>query len=404
MTTLTKTPRVVDITSDWVTRFSEDRKEPKWLLDLRLEAFKQYIDLPYPDNKNNRWKRTGLKEVPWDQLEFNPSESKVVSPFVSLDEAIKKNSDPIKSAWQKGIKKAAGNKFHSLTMALGNGGLCLFVPKNTQLKTPLHQLTSGNKPKSAQFPLHFIFVGENAEAQIWEDVVGDSKNESDLSFTGSFTSINLSENSQTNYYYLQHWGEKKIHFQFQDITQSKQTRFNAVAISLGGQIFHNESTIDLIGEGAENKILGVLFGDKNQNFENWITQNHLAPKTTSDIQYRGALKDTSKSFFSGMVSIIKQAQQSDAYQSAKTLLLSEGARADAIPNLEILADDVKCSHGAAVGPVDPDQKYYLQTRGIDSETAEEIIIQGFVEPVIAAVPNEAVQEQLRTFIQKKMGK
>jgi Fe-S cluster assembly protein SufD len=103
-----------------------------------------------------------------------------------------------------------------------------------------------------------------------------------------------------------------------------------------------------------------------------------------------------------MVSIEKQAQQSDAYQAAKYLLLSKDARADAIPNLEILADDVKCSHGAAVGPVDEDQKYYMQTRGIPPLQAEDIIVEGFFEPVLAELPSEAVQERLRTFVEEKL--
>jgi Fe-S cluster assembly protein SufD len=158
----------------------------------------------------------------------------------------------------------------------------------------------------------------------------------------------------------------------------------------------------LQGKGAENKILGVLFGDGQQTFENWVTQLHTAPNTTSDIQYRGALKGSAKSFFSGMVAIAKEAQQSDAYQSSKSLLLSTDARADAIPNLEILADDVKCSHGAAVGPVDEEQKFYLQTRGIPVGEAEEMIVQGFFEPVIAAIDSEAERDRLRLFIEEKL--
>ena len=152
-----------------------------------------------------------------------------------------------------------------------------------------------------------------------------------------------------------------IYFHFQDITQHANSVLDTVATEMGSRIAHNEANIKLNGEGAENKVFGVLFGGKNQNIENWIVQNHLAQTTTSNIQYRGVLEENAKSFFSGLISIVKEAQHSDAYQSSKSLLLSKNARADAVPNLEILANDVKCSHGAAVGPIDEDQKFYFQT-------------------------------------------
>jgi Fe-S cluster assembly protein SufD len=249
---------------------------------------------------------------------------------------------------------------------------------------------------AAHFLINFVIIDEGAEAHVWEELEGSA------AFVSSFTSVHLGDNAKGGFYYLQEWSDQTAHFQFQDITQGAYSKFNAVAVEVGGRIFHNETTVNLKGTGAENKVLGLLFGEGNQNFENWVTQNHIATKTTSDIQYRGALKGFSKSFFSGMVSIEKQAQQSDAYQAAKYLLLSKDARADAIPNLEILADDVKCSHGAAVGPVDEDQKYYMQTRGIPPLQAEDIIVEGFFEPVLAELPSEAVQERLRTFVEEKL--
>jgi Fe-S cluster assembly protein SufD len=218
----------------------------------------------------------------------------------------------------------------------------------------------------------------------------------------SYTLLALKENAKAAFYNLQHWDSRTWHFQFLDVRQAAFSKFNAVTVAVGGRVFRSETNMHLHGQGAENKMLGVLFGEADQNFENWITQNHSAIKTVSDIQYRGALKGSAHSFFSGLVSITKEAQQSNAYQSAKTLLLSREARADAIPNLEILADDVQCSHGAAVGPVDEDQKFYLQSRGIEPRQAEEIIIEGFLEPVIAEVPSPIVQEQLRNFIEEKI--
>lgn len=422
-------------------------KEPAWVTDLRSDALQQADALPWPDKKNERWRRTDPDAIPWDKLalstkslpsldsetslpvSFRPyltTESNGSAParaffdltegrfqsvpealkeqkiqWLSLDEAIRTESERIKSAWTDAIKKSKGNKFSLLNLGLARNGAVLILPKGALIKTPFHTFLGSGRDADAKFLLNFFFLEEAAQADIWEESFGSSDSQ-DSRFVSSYNYMELKENAKASLYLLQHWNDETSQFQFQDVVQHSFSKFNAVAIAMGGAVFHNEMHIELKGQGAENKVLGVLFGDARQNFVNWITQNHLAPKTMSDIQYRGALKGQSKSFFSGMVFIDKPSQQSDAFQSAKSLLLSKDATADSIPNLEILADDVKCSHGAAVGPVDEDQKYYLATRGISSDDAEEIIIQGFFEPVISEVPSPIIQERLRTFVEDKI--
>lgn len=388
MTTLTTSITWKDISTSWLTSASKARKEPSWLLTLRLEAFKQYEALPWPAKNDERWKRSDLNSMKWDEQELSFNEAPPQKGWLTLAAGLKENPTLVQNAWEAAVKTAQNNKFLSFIVATASEGSCLFVPKGKTVNVPL-------KPQGPLY-LNFIFSDEDSHVYLWEELAGGT------AFVGSYTGIHLNPNAEVNIYRLQHWNDKTVHLNFEEIRQAERSKINSVAVAVGAQIAHHESTIYLEGTGAENKVLGVLFGDKKQNFVNRITQNHLSPKTTSDIQYRGALKGSSKSFFSGMVYIAKEAQQSDAYQSAKSLLLSEDARADAIPNLEILADDVKCSHGAAVGPVDEDQKYYLQTRGVRPADAEEIIIQGFFEPVIAAVPSTEVQEKLRTFIEEKI--
>ncbi|MCG3205918.1 MAG: hypothetical protein KCHDKBKB_02642 [Elusimicrobia bacterium] len=403
-----------ELTISSLTAFSQEWREPAWVLQLRLKALQNFESLPWPDERDEKWKRTGLKDLNWEklpllsgfsfgsQLELSVELREQGVAWFSLEEAIKLNSERLEKAWAHAIERASKNKFLSLTLALANAGGCLVVPKGLVVKSPLHLPREWKKSSSAAFPLNFIFVEEAAEVSVWEELENSESN--DFSFVSSYTLVDLKENAKASLTFLQEWNERTWHFQFQEVTQAAFSKFNAVAVSMGGHVFHNEATLHLLGQGAENKILGVNFGGGAQTFENWITQRHEAPRTISDIQYRGALKGAAKSFFSGLVSITKEAQQSDAYQSAKSLLLSTSARADAIPNLEILADDVKCSHGAAVGPVDEEQKYYLQTRGISPTQAEEIIIQGFFEPVIAEVPSPQVQDKLRTFIEEKLRK
>lgn len=415
MKTSTKPVSLKGLSADTLSALSREWREPAWVLELRLKALTNFNAQAWPDKKNEKWRRTDLDSLGWDKLEVQTALSAANSTmeipqealdrgiqWISLENAVNSEADRVQDAWSQAIERAKENKFLSFTLALGNAGGCLIVPKGQVVKAPLHLPMDWTKATGAVFPLNFIFLEEAAEAHLWEDKTNPTQQ--GKAFISSYTLIKLKENAKAAFYNLQHWQEETWHLQFQEVSQASYSKFNAIEVAMGGRTSHNETTVHLEGQGAENKVLGVLFGDAQQNFVNWITQNHTAPKTTSDIQYRGALKGTAHSFFSGMVYINKAAQMSDAFQSAKSLLLSEGAKADAIPNLEILADDVKCSHGAAVGPVDEDQKYYLETRGISPNMAEDIIIEGFFEPVISEVPSPAVQEKLRTFVEEKLHK
>lgn len=414
MRTSIKPVSLSGITPDNLTALSREWRDPSWALELRKLALANYLALPWPNEKDERWRRAGLDQLDWKNLIVTgafatasateiPEEARERGvQWLSLEEAIQNEPQRIREAWSAAIDRAQKNKFLSLALALGNAGGCFIVPKGQVVKSPLHLPVKWTELTGAIFPLNFVFAEEAAEIHVWEELINPSTSTGATPFVASYTLVSLKENAKASCYYLQNWNERVWHFQFQEVLQAAFSRLNAIAVSMGGRVFHNETVVHLQGQGAENKVLGVNFGDAQQNFENWITQNHTGVKTVSDIQYRGALKGTAQSFFSGLVYIAKSAQQSDAYQSAKSLLLSKDARADAIPNLEILADDVKCSHGAAVGPVDEDQKFYLQSRGIPPAEAEEIIIQGFFEPVISEVPSPAVQDQLRAYIEEKL--
>jgi Fe-S cluster assembly protein SufD len=146
-----------------------------------------------------------------------------------------------------------------------------------------------------------------------------------------------------------------------------------------------------------------MFGDQRQHFDLHTLQKHLAEQTTSDLFIKSALKDRARSVYQGMIQVAPGAQRTDAYQANRNLLLSETARADSIPGLEILANDVRCTHGATVGTVDPEQMYYLMTRGLPRNDAQRLVVEGFFAPVLDRIPLESVREQLRGVIQAKIG-
>jgi Fe-S cluster assembly protein SufD len=172
--------------------------------------------------------------------------------------------------------------------------------------------------------------------------------------------------------------------------------------SIGSKFSKDFSDLQLSGRGSNGKISGFYFANHNQHMDHETSQNHLAPNTTSDLLFKGALTDSSRTVWRGMIYVAKDAIKTDGYQANRNLILSENARADSIPGLEILTDDVRCTHGATVGKIDQDLIFYLESRGIPREEAEKLVIEGFFEPVLERIPLESIQELFRKAISKKM--
>ena len=158
----------------------------------------------------------------------------------------------------------------------------------------------------------------------------------------------------------------------------------------------------LIGEGASGRMSGFYFTDGNQHLDHDTQQNHLAANTTSDLLFKGALLEQSRSVWQGMIYVAPGAQNADGYQANRNLILSRDARADSIPGLEILADDVRCTHGATVGKIDPEEIFYLQSRGIPTKDAQRILVEGFFDPVVQRIPFDGVRKRLVKSVSQKM--
>ena len=182
---------------------------------------------------------------------------------------------------------------------------------------------------------------------------------------------------------------------------------NATAIWIGSLarsvhgLTKNFSELDLAGEGAPGRMSGFYFTDGNQHLDHDTQQNHLAPHTTSDLLFKGALKGKSRSVWQGMIYVAPGAQKTDGYQANRNLVLSEDARADSIPGLEILADDVRCTHGATVGKLEQEPLFYLESRGIPQKEAERILVEGFFDPIMQRIPFDGVRERFQQAILSK---
>jgi Fe-S cluster assembly protein SufD len=172
--------------------------------------------------------------------------------------------------------------------------------------------------------------------------------------------------------------------------------------ALGTRLTKAFADLDLEGEGSSGRMSGFYFTDRDQHLDLDTQQNHHAPHTTSDLLFKGALKGESRSVWQGMIYVAPNAQKTDGYQANRNLVLEKTARADSIPGLEILADDVRCTHGATVGKIDPDHMFYLRSRGIPEIEAQRLIVEGFFNPIMDRIPFEKVRDRLMAAIENRL--
>jgi Fe-S cluster assembly protein SufD len=201
---------------------------------------------------------------------------------------------------------------------------------------------------------------------------------------------------------LQTWGEHVWTVTHEKAQVAARGQVDWIFGAVGSHLTKNFSELTLAGEGAEGRMSGFYFTDGVQHLDHDTQQNHLAPHTTSDLLFKGALTGRSRSVWQGMIYVAPGAQRTDGYQANRNLLLSRQARADSIPGLEILADDVRCTHGATVGRLEEEPLYYLMTRGIPRPDAERLVVYGFFAPIMSRIPFEGVRERFQRMIDEKM--
>jgi Fe-S cluster assembly protein SufD len=205
-----------------------------------------------------------------------------------------------------------------------------------------------------------------------------------------------------NYISLQEWGSQVQHFQTQRFTGLRDTTVRSLAVNLGSDFARTQVECVLKGEGSFSEMLGLYFADSKQHFAQRTLQSHNAPHATSDLLYKGALKEKSRSEYSGLIKVLKEAQGTDAYQANRNLILSDEALARSIPQLEIEANEVRCTHGATVSPVEEEHLFYLMSRGIDRVTAQKLIVFGFFSDVLDRIRVPGVRDELSHAIAAKV--
>jgi len=246
-----------------------------------------------------------------------------------------------------------------------------------------------------------VVVGARARATVIEELLSETA--AAPSFHTGATEVFVGEDAKLVYATLQDWGRNVFHYSNQRARIARGGELQWIQTLLGARMTKTNSYFALDGSGAQAFVHGFMFGDTTQHFDLHTLQKHLKDHTTSDLLVKVALKDRARSVYQGLIQVSEGAQRTDAYQANRNLLLSGKARADSIPGLEILANDVRCTHGATIGQIDEEQLFYLMARGLARLDAQRLIVEGFFAPVLDRIPLEAVRDRLRQAIERKIG-
>ena len=407
------------------------------LKDYRISAWKEFERIPLPTTKEESWRRTDLRTMPissfnlplgskqkldheipaellkpiagdqhggqislqtgFSQVYLDPElESKGVI-FLDLPTAVEKHPELIQKLAGEVISSQEG-KFAALAAAFAWTGIVLYVPKGVIIDQPLHSILWGNGEDQAIISHLLVWVDEGASVTY----VHESASAKGVSnFHAGLVEIKVSQRANLRFVELQSWGDQVWNFSHERAQVGRDANLDWIFGAIGSKVTKNFSSLDLIEPGATGKMSGFYFTDGKQHLDHDTHQSHLAPNTTSDLLFKGALKGSSHSVWRGMIYVAPGAQKTDGYQANRNLVLSPAARADSIPGLEILADDVRCTHGATVGKIDPEPMFYLLSRGISEKEAERLIVEGFFDPIMQRIPFEGVRDRFQKAIKEK---
>ena len=411
----------------------------KHLTQYRQDAWAAYQALPMPTLKDEAWRRTDLSGMPSDRfhlpnneayLDLAPLPDDLTKPvadqehggeviltpggaqvslakeladqgviFTDLRTAEQKHPALLEKIIGK-IVAAKEGKFAALATALADNGVVLYVPRGVTIEQPLHSLLWGPGEYLAHISHVMVWLEAGASATYVHEYA--SPTEKAPAFHAGLVEIHVGDNANLRFVELQSWGEHVWNFTHERSSVGQDGQLDWIFGAIGGNVTKNFAELDLVGRGSMGRMSGFYFTDGKQHLDYDSQQNHRAQNTTSDLLFKGALIDSSRVVWQGMIYVAPGAMKTDGYQANRNLVLSREARADSIPGLEILADDVRCTHGATVGKIDPEQVFYLRARGIPQVEAERLIVSGFFDPIMQRIPFEGVRERFQSSIAKKM--
>ena len=404
-----------------------------WLQRLRANARERFAELGFPSVKDEEWKYTNV--APLAAIDFKPAvlqttsaselEMETLAPFrcvetaqselVFLNGMLRKDLSSLSAVadevvaldlseaiaderyreivWKHLAQQAdyVADGFAALNTAFVSHGAFVYLPKNALLKAPLHLLFISDGAETASFPRVLLFADENSNGTLIESFgsINDSRY-----FTNAVVEIVLKDGARLEHYKVQRESIEAFHVASTSADLGPNSSYDATTINFGARLSRHDIHVTMDNEGAECWVDGLYLVTAAQHTDTHSVIDHRKPHCTSHQLYKGILDGKSRAVFNGKIFVRHDAQKTDAMQTNKNLLLSNEARVDTKPQLEILADDVKCAHGAAVGQIDEEELFYLKARGIHPELARNLLTYGFAEEVIGKIKIESIREQL----------
>ncbi len=408
---------------------------PGWWLDRKRAAYARFASLPMPTRTDEMWRFSNIGTLTLDGFTLaGAASSAPVAPIGipkaarlvfangrlvsrellstdlvgrgvivdTLQSALVNHESLVREHLLAQPPKLGSPKFAALHEAFLADGAFIYVPRDVQVHLPIGVFSHAIGATSAVFPHTLVVLAENARATVIEYFGSDD--DTSVQFAAGANDLYAGHGAQLTYVGKQDWSHRALSFQSNSTVVRRDARVQSLNLHLGARQARHESLSQLAAPGAFSEMLALTVAEAGQEFDQRTLQVHQAPNTKSDLLYKNALRGTAKTIFSGLIVVDPDAQKTDAYQSNRNLMLSDEAEACSLPGLEIQANDVRCTHGATSSRIDPEQEFYLQSRGIAKEQADELLTFGFFEEVLARLTNDDLHEALRLLIQTKFKK
>ncbi|HEY2477699.1 MAG TPA: Fe-S cluster assembly protein SufD [Solirubrobacterales bacterium] len=376
--------------------------EPAWLEERRRTGAALTESLPLPDHKVKGWEFTDLASLDLDAYESADAIPTVEggdgATVMSLREAI--DSHPELLQEQLGGLVPIEDPFVARNEADWRDGVLVHVPRGVKLTEPVRIEVPVAESGATVSWRTLIVLEEGAEAEIWEH--WSSPDDEVDALLNSVVELSVGQAATLRYVNTQDISEKAWIFATQRAQVERDGRLDWSALGFGSARGKVRMETKLAGPGSEARVTGGYAGGPGQHLDYDTTQEHAAPNTNSDLAFRGVLAAGATAVWRGMIKVDPGAQQTDAFQESRNLLLSPEAHADAIPGLEILADDVRCTHAAAIAQVDKDQLFYLTSRGLTEATAKTLVIEGFLESLVERLAEGPVRDEISAALERRL--
>jgi len=376
--------------------------EPNWLEQRRRRGASLTESLPLPDQKAKGWEFTDLSGLDLDAYEASGAEAAVSggegATVVSLADAVSTHGELLEE--RLGSLVAAEDPFVARNEAGWRDGVLVHVPAGVRVEEPIRIELPLDAAGAAVEWRTLIVLEEGAEAEVWEH--WSSPSDEVDAILNSVVELSVGQAATLRYVNTQDLSERAWIFATQRAQVERDGRLDWTALGFGSGRGKVRMETNLAGPGSEARVTGGYAGGPGQHLDYDTTQEHAAPNTNSDLAFRGVLAGGSTAVWRGMIKVDPGAQQTDAFQESRNLLLSPEAHADAIPGLEILADDVRCTHAAAIAQIDKEQLFYLTSRGIDTADAKSLIIEGFLESLVERLAAGPVRDEISSRLEQRL--